>query len=1511
MRRIRLSLLVALMLILCLAPCIAVADNTCGYFDYRVQNGGAVITGYSYEAEDYTVYIPEELDGYPVIGIASRAFYADSDCGEVYVPDCVRFIEEGAFVNEWSSISTIHLSSKTEMNPKAVDQWRAIELVIDGQLTWGGSAAVTAAPATPTPIPSDFQYTVLADGVSVRITGYSGTDRNVTIPAMIGSYQVTEIGDNAFAQQLDMKSLVIPEGVTKIGNNAFFNCVRLQSIRIPESVTEITADAFVNCVSLVDVTLPASLDTPSARQKAGLPLKTQDWPYTLNEDGATITITAYKGTDKEVAVPAAVDGYPVTAIGNAAFLGLEVTGVTLPEGVITIGVDAFRGCTALVRVTLPGTLTAIASSAFWDTKSLTSLALPENLRTIDSFAFRGSGLVSIALPDGVTQLGKYAFENCAALAQVDLGSGITSLAEGVFINCTALSSVTIPANISQIGVSAFSGSGLQSVAWAERNAAPYTIDAFAFHTCAQLTAFAPAEGLTAIGDDALLNCSALESVILPSTTTSIGIRTFAGCAKLSSVTLNEGLQQIGRSAFLSCSSLSSLEVPGTVRSIAQDAFARCGFQDAADIVLPPAINTTDTRRYAGLPVETFELAQIGKNQWELVRYNGSDTALVIPESYSGKQIVRIGEKSFRMDDELTSVTLPDTVTSIGPYAFADCERLSSVVMGKNVHSIAYNAFSNCDKLTSVTFAEDGVNVTIGQDAFAGCPKLAGVRLPDCMDDDNLARAEAGLPLVPDERLRGDWQVLYASAGSLYGTIVVHFYGDGTGAIECQLPNGNTLMIHLYTDYDEATGEIRALVANASGDHDRAFLINFSLFDMNTPSKTLHGRIEEGFLTLTDSDSDYVRCIASEDVAQLGTLYPASELLFGDWQSIPSHEGEPVLNMTFEQDGSRAIIMSLPGNSVDHFRVATFWEQQGKLFLTREATGETTTATYQLSQDGQSLSLTESGLTINLVRTTFEPSLAERLQALQESLSSAEPAQDEELPEGPYALALDTTYYAYVNNQLTYFCSRGVPMKVAICRRDMEDTHPDGALTVVVEPRGGKASYHADSQTIFAQEAGAFSLALMRGEEVLDRKQVWALELDIEDHFWSHDQAYTSIETLELLQRVDWKQEAMRLTTQIWVQDFQAERQSDGSTSVSFTCYNWFPMTVGLGVYDANGNKQDLVLIHPCWVSGNMTTSAWKTVTSIGTIFDGKTGDNPTHTAKTKIDVNIPAGGFIRVLEMQEDEAVCMVNLVDLIMKSLDTIDGLKGMLKDKIWNNFKEIKLYQREGIAFSQALVSYFSTHYDGIEGFYKFLGLPGLKVDGQNNTQINWDLVMRNFAKALTQVDRVELEALMNTAHEASFTMNLEKITFTGVNALLDVVTHGYNYYLRNGIAALYNVQGIHRLTAAMNDCLIDNASSVYIRAILAPAAGPHEEEGLTDGATFRETIRGDYLLALKKDAWAYSQTSESSKHRADKIKAGKELPIENLTAQGETLWITAELNGKMVFVPLDTKKMEIIEK
>lgn len=888
----------------------------------------------------------------------------------------------------------MYLSSKTEMDPDAVStKWGSVTLIIDGVPTPGGSAAIPTA----TPIPCDYQYMVLDDGASVAITGYTGKERNVVIPSMIGPYHVTEIGVAAFAQQLEINSVVIPEGVTRIAYSSFFNCVRLQTIEIPDSTVEIEEGAFVNCVSLENVKLPQALDTVSIRDAAGLPLKTLDWFYQNNEDGSTITITAYRGSETEVVVPSTVDGYQVTAIGEAVFKEMPLTRVTISEGITTIAPEAFRLCQNLSEVTLPSTLTTITACAFQETPSLKTIHLPDGLRSIKNHAFRASGLTAVEIPDSVTEVGEGVFSNCGSLAEAAIGSGVSAITDFFFDECYALERIKIPAGVTRIGRYAFSRTGLKSIEWEERNEQPYTIEANAFQQCSALTSFEPAEGLTILGKEALLECAALETVTLPAGTAWIDHASFAYCGKLSSLTLNEGLDTIGTYAFYCCQSLSRLDCPESVNEIGDSAFEGSGIQDSANVVLPRYLDNTYKRLKMGLPVETFVLSNCGYDQWEIVGYNGEDTELIIPETYHGKRIVQIGSKAFSHNSRLVSVTVPDSVTTIDKYAFEKCSRLSRVVLGKNVQSVGAGAFNNCGELREVRFTGEEY-VRFASDVFAKCPNLTEIVLPSGAEYSNIYRFKVGLPLAATH-LKGTWHMkLLVSDDKIlnadeYRNYIkaIHLFGDGTGKLECRTSDNRDFNIKLYTDYDEATGEVRVLVMGAYTNENKELLdINIKLGVMSEKERTLTGRLENGILLLADSSSSWVIFTGDENGESLFTAFPIQPALVGDWESIPAAENAPVVRFSIQNDGCSAVVMTHYGEGNDEYSTAQVWEMDGVLYFMNSERGET--ASYELSEDGQRLTMKRwwrLWAEHEFLRTRFEPDLE---TAMKEWLRQNAPAE---------------------------------------------------------------------------------------------------------------------------------------------------------------------------------------------------------------------------------------------------------------------------------------------------------------------------------------------------------------------------------------------------------------------------------------------------------------------------------------------------------------------------------------
>ena len=178
-----------------------------------------------------------------------------------------------------------------------------------------------------------------------------------------------------------------------------------------------------------------------------------------------------------------------------------------------IGNYAFEGCSGLTSLTLPSGVTEIGEGVFWEC----------------------IGLTSLTLPSGLTKIGVRTFYGCSGLTSLTIPSGVTEICGSAFYGCIGLTSLTLPSGLTEIGNSAFSG-------------------------CIGLTSLTLPSGLTKIGYDAFRDCIGLTSLTLPSGVTWIGSSTFKGCIGLTSITLPSGLTEICGSAFSGCSGLTSIYV---------------------------------------------------------------------------------------------------------------------------------------------------------------------------------------------------------------------------------------------------------------------------------------------------------------------------------------------------------------------------------------------------------------------------------------------------------------------------------------------------------------------------------------------------------------------------------------------------------------------------------------------------------------------------------------------------------------------------------------------------------------------------------------------------------------------------------------------------------------------------------------------------------------------------------------------------------------------------------------
>ena len=201
-----------------------------------------------------------------------------------------------------------------------------------------------------------------------------------------------------------------------------------------------------------------------------------------------------------------------------------------------IGSYAFSGCSGLTSLTLPAGITEIGFQAFYGCRGLTSLTLPDGITSIGSYAFYGCGrLTSLNLPAGITSIGSYAFYGCSGLTSLTLPDGITEIVNDAFSGCSGLTSLTLPDGITKIGNHAFS-------------------------CCSGLTSLNLPAGITKISDGAFQYCSGLTSLTLPAGITEISDGTFWGCNGLTSLTLPAGITWIGDYAFYWCRELTSIYV---------------------------------------------------------------------------------------------------------------------------------------------------------------------------------------------------------------------------------------------------------------------------------------------------------------------------------------------------------------------------------------------------------------------------------------------------------------------------------------------------------------------------------------------------------------------------------------------------------------------------------------------------------------------------------------------------------------------------------------------------------------------------------------------------------------------------------------------------------------------------------------------------------------------------------------------------------------------------------------
>jgi len=363
---------------------------------------------------------------------------------------------------------------------------------------------------------------------------------------------------------------------------------------------------------------------------------------------------------KSVNIPAYVK-----VLGDKCFYHTNLTTIAIPNSVTHLGKQCFSSNENLININLPTSISEISERCFQNSTQLKDISIPSSVEKLGEMCFAGTAIEKIVIPSKVENISSGCFYSCFNLTSIEIPSSITSFEEYAFCG-TGFKTFTIPSNIKSIGQSCFSG-------------------------CCNLKSVNIKSPIQSLPKECFWDCNELKDITIPSSVVSIEERCFERCKNLTDFIVPENVKSIGNNCFTECPHLSTFSclatTPPTIQNATFGDMSRCILyvpKEAINIYknnvgwnIFKNIDSTDDKKNLGyITIDNIKYLYDATTLTASVVKNNYVGDIIVPERIAIADNIYLvnafENESFKECDNLTSITIPNTISVLGDYCFSGC-----------------------------------------------------------------------------------------------------------------------------------------------------------------------------------------------------------------------------------------------------------------------------------------------------------------------------------------------------------------------------------------------------------------------------------------------------------------------------------------------------------------------------------------------------------------------------------------------------------------------------------------------------------------------------------------------------------------------------------------------------------------------------------------------------------------------------------------------------------------------